>query len=102
MEDDITYDDDDVAYVDPLDIVNEFTIHPPEVDMYPSDFSTNGKYWLKKLCALAERCAMAEEIVRHAWVHSGYPDCGYDKMTAKQRERYDQLVGRTHDDSQSQ
>ncbi len=38
-----------------LEIVNEFTMRPLEQQCYP-----NNEYWLKKLCALAERCAKAE------------------------------------------
>jgi len=52
--------------VDPLDIVNEFTTCPPGQQPYP----VFDDYWLKKLCALAERCAEAEnerdELCRQA------------------------------------
>jgi hypothetical protein len=43
---------------DPLDIVNEFMTYKIEFGACPIDI--NNHYWLKKLCALAERCADAE------------------------------------------
>ena len=46
---------------DPLEIVNEFTSCPPEHHPCPIDINDN--YWLKKLCALAERCAKAENAI---------------------------------------
>jgi hypothetical protein len=86
----VTFDSGGVSYVDPLDIVNTFTTHTIDVDPYP----TYDDYWLRKLCALAERCAMAEELVRHAWVHDGYVDCGFNQMTTEQKKRYQELIGR--------
>ncbi len=34
------------------------------------------------------------ELVRHCWVHSGYPDCGRREMTTAQKALYDEIVGR--------
>jgi len=49
---------------DPLEIVNEFTCSPAEY--HPCPININDHYWLKKLCALAERCAEAENTLRKA------------------------------------
>lgn len=32
-------------------------------------------------------------LIHHAWIHSGYPDCGYDKMTTEQRRLYRAVIG---------
>ena len=41
-----------------LEIINEFTSHPIGEKTMP--ISINDDYWFKKLCALAERCAISE------------------------------------------
>ena len=43
---------------DPLDIVNEFMSHPVSENPWPYD-----SYWFKKVCALAERIAKAENEI---------------------------------------
>jgi len=45
-----------------------------------------------ELAKLLERCESAEELVRHAWIHSGYPDCGSSKMTTEQRQHYEAIM----------
>jgi hypothetical protein len=43
---------------DPLEIINRFMDYTEEIGPCPID--VNNRYWLRKLCALAERCAYAE------------------------------------------
>jgi hypothetical protein len=50
-----------MSEIDPLDIVNEFTSCPME--HHPCPIDINDHYWIKKLCALAERCAKSENRV---------------------------------------
>jgi hypothetical protein len=33
------------------------------------------------------------ELVRHAWIHSGYLDCGYRAMTTEQKNLYCETIG---------
>jgi hypothetical protein len=42
----------------------------------------------------AETVESLRDLVRHCWVHSGYPDCGYTHMTTEQRALYCQVIGR--------
>lgn len=37
-------------------------------------------------------------LVRHCWVHSGYPDCGYGQMTTEQKALYRRVIGREEDE----
>lgn len=32
-----------------------------------------------------------KDLIRHIWVHSGYEDCGRNKMGSDERELYDSL-----------
>ena len=34
------------------------------------------------------------DLIIHMWVHDGYRRNGYDKMTRKQRELFDSIVGK--------
>jgi len=49
--------------VDALEIVNDFSMHPIEVPTCPINIGTD-PYWGEKLCALAARCADAENKLR--------------------------------------
>jgi len=34
------------------------------------------------------------DLIWHAWVHSGYSDCGYAQMTTEQKALFDSVIGR--------
>ncbi len=34
------------------------------------------------------------DLIWHAWVHSGYADCGYAQMTREQKALFDSVIGR--------
>lgn len=36
-------------------------------------------------------------LVRHCWLHSGYPECGYSQMTTEQKRLYCHTVGARFD-----
>ena len=38
-----------------------------------------------------ELCAM-RELIHHMWIHSGYPNNGYNQMTRAQKTLYDKIV----------
>lgn len=38
-----------------------------------------------------------KELIRHCWVHSGYDNCGYDKMTTAQKHLYNSIVDNEQD-----
>ncbi len=40
----------------------------------------------------AAEIADLRELIIHCWVHSGYPNCGYDQMTTEQKALYDGLI----------
>lgn len=42
----------------------------------------------------AERIRKLEYLIHHAWIHSGYPNCGFDQMTTAQKEIYNDLIQR--------
>lgn len=48
--------------IDPVDIMNEFTRYDPSKGQPPLDLPIPG-YWFKKICALADRIAKAENRV---------------------------------------
>lgn len=50
--------------IDPVEIVNEFTSAP--LPYHPCPIGVNDHYWLRKLCALADRCAKAENALNKA------------------------------------
>lgn len=33
-----------------------------------------------------------KRIIHHAWIHSGYPNCGFDKMTTEERRLYRSVI----------
>jgi hypothetical protein len=33
-----------------------------------------------------------KDLIHHAWIHSGYRDCGFDKMTTEQRRLYRAVI----------
>lgn len=35
-----------------------------------------------------------KDLIMHMWIHSGYRDNGYDKMTREQRDLYNFVTGR--------
>ncbi len=42
--------------------------------------------------SLEDKIFNLEELVRHAWVHSAYPDCGLMQMTTPQKILYHQVI----------
>lgn len=38
------------------------------------------------------RIAKLEELLRHCWLHSGYPDCGYLQMDTDKKRLYNSIV----------
>ena len=34
------------------------------------------------------------DLIWHAWIHSGYSDCGYAQMTTRQKTLFDSVIGR--------
>ena len=42
----------------------------------------------------ADEIERLEDLVMHCWIHSGYLNCGYAKMTSEQKALYDQLVSK--------
>lgn len=45
-------------------------------------------------CALVDAVDQLAELVRHAWVHGGYQDCGRQQMTTAQKLLFDAVTGR--------
>jgi uncharacterized protein YdcH (DUF465 family) len=45
-----------------------------------------------EIARLRQQLAEAEKLVRHCWVHTGYPDCGSQQMTTEQRDRYLRII----------
>jgi len=43
---------------------------------------------------LKKRVKALKGLVKHCWIHSGYPDCGYAQMTSKQKKLYDKIADR--------
>src|SRR5690348_14921850 len=41
-----------------------------------------------------EMIGQLEELIRHAWAHTAYPDCGHRQMTTGPKRLYDTTVGR--------
>jgi len=41
---------------------------------------------------LGSEVARLRKLIRHAWVHSGYPNCGYDQMTTEQKSLYAAVI----------
>ena len=41
--------------------------------------------------------ARLRELILHIWVHDGYENCGYMKMTTEQKQLYDEITN--HNDS---
>lgn len=35
------------------------------------------------------------QLIRHAWVHTAYADCGFMQMTTEQKKLYCKIVGDT-------
>jgi hypothetical protein len=47
----------------------------------------------KSIQTLKSEAMLLEDMVRHAWVHSGYPSCGYKQMTTDQKKAFCQIIG---------
>lgn len=41
---------------------------------------------------MAEYIAKLERLIRHTWVHSGYPKCGYNQMTTEEKRLFDKIT----------
>jgi len=46
-----------------------------------------------RVCDLERENQDLRDLVCHAWVHSGYQDCGYNKMDSKMRVFYKKILG---------
>lgn len=42
---------------------------------------------------LRKKVKSLKNLVRHAWVHSGYRDCGFKQMATKQKKLYCKVIG---------
>lgn len=38
-----------------------------------------------------------ELLVKHCWISSSYPNCGYSQMTTEQRELFDKIIRKDYD-----
>jgi hypothetical protein len=38
-----------------------------------------------------------KKLIQHAWIHAGYPHCGYGQMTTEQKKLYCKVVGVSYD-----
>lgn len=45
-----------------------------------------------ELAAAKGRVVSIEDLVRHCWIHEGYPRCGYDQMTTDQKALYEEIL----------
>ena len=45
--------------------------------------------------APSEEVERLKDLIRHAWVHSGYPNCGFKQMTTEQKSLYMALTGQS-------
>lgn len=43
---------------------------------------------------LKEQNKRLRELIRHAWVHSSYKDCGHQQMTTEQKRLYRSVIGK--------
>lgn len=50
------------------------------------------KEWREKAAALTAEAERLKGLIRHAWIHSGYPNCGYLEMTTEQKATYDAVI----------
>lgn len=41
-----------------------------------------------------------KRLIRHCWVHSGYPDCGYSQMDTRMKKVYCKVIGASYDERQ--
>lgn len=51
-------------------------------------------YGQRQITRLTDSLAALKDLICHAWVHTGYRDCGYDQMTTAQRALYNTIVDR--------
>lgn len=65
-----------------------------------SDSTTLGQEWLDRLNKAEDRnfgdgteTEELCELIRHAWVHTAYPSCGYSQMTTEQKRLFDNVIG---------
>lgn len=52
---------------------------------------------MRKKIKLRKKNKRLKQLLKHAWVHSGYPDCGYRQMTTEQKKLYCKVIGRKYD-----
>lgn len=48
---------------------------------------------MKTAAEYRERYKAVVKLLRHAWVHSAYPDCGFMHMTTDQKKLYCKVIG---------
>jgi hypothetical protein len=51
-----------------------------------------------KKAELKDEVRRLRKLIRHAWVHSGYTDCGYYQMTTEEKADYRRVIGRSDAD----
>ena len=39
-----------------------------------------------------------KKLVKHCWIHTAYPNCGYDQMTTEQKRLYDKIIAEDLDE----
>lgn len=71
---------------------------PGEVAPGPRPTPMSRLEFFEQACSILEKSANSERVnrrekdlrglIRHAWVHSGYRDCGYKQMTTEQKKLY--------------
>jgi hypothetical protein len=42
---------------------------------------------------LRKQVKALKRLIKHAWVHSGYPSCGYGQMATGQKKLYCKVIG---------
>lgn len=47
---------------------------------------------------LRAKILAVNRLVKHAWIHSAYKDCGRDQMTTEEKELYDQICNTPSED----
>ena len=46
----------------------------------------------KEIATRDAELARLRELILHIWVHDGYENCGYMKMTTEQKQLYDEIT----------
>ena len=73
---------------------SQFCAHVAELP-YIATNAEQVKFWRDKAeyCQEAsQRLSVFEDIIRHAWIHSGYKECGRREMATEQKAAFDAVV----------